>query len=404
MADYQEQKEKNRGLAEAEIRQQKTVFSHFPDVLQIELTNYCNARCIMCHHYYEGNARSGHLSENVKHKVKEILPFCSLVLLNGYGEPFLAPDFTEWMELLKAYQVKAMATTNLSVLKEEWIPLIREVFQQVNISCDGYDAASYEKIRQGLCFEIFTENVRRLRGAARNVRMSMSVVAMAWNIRNAAEIVGFAASLGFDEVRFGRLGVNAYLQNYAEDLIHYEDAARKYFKEAAEAAQSLGIQVVFPMNYHLPVNGAALAEQEEALESLVFPYTKGYRDSLEADCRDRMEKGTFHRPKGRARTEKIGCRGICDWVARGIYLDRCGKAATCCENSQSQYGDLADMEFGRIWNGQAAQEVRRKFYQGSLPDFCFHCPFIINQELSYLEVDNKKALFVAEDYEENGRG
>ena len=62
------------------------------------------------------------------------------------------------------------------------------------------------------------------------------------------------------------------------------------------------------------------------------------------------------------------------------------------------------MEFGRIWNGQAAQEVRRKFYQGSLPDFCFHCPFIINQELSYLEVDNKKALFVAEDYEENGRG
>lgn len=402
MADYREIKEKNRELAEAEIRQQRTSFSHYPDVLQIELTDYCNARCIMCHHYYEGNARSGHLSEHVKQKVQEILPFCSLVLLNGYGEPFLAPDFTEWLELLQGYQVKAMATTNLSVLKEEWLPLIREVFSQVNISCDGYDAESYQGIRQGLRFSVFTENAQRLRRAAPNVRMSMSVVAMAWNIRKASEIVGFAASLGFDEVRFGRLGVNAYLQNYAEDLIHYEDAARKYFKEAADRAKSLGIQVVFPMNYRMPVNQAALAGQEEALGSLVFPYTREHRDRLEADCRKKIEKEMFHRPKGRARAEKIGCQGICDWVARGIYLDRHGKAATCCENSQSQYGDLAAMEFGEIWNGQAAQEVRRSFYQGSLPDFCFHCPFIINQELSYLKVEKKKALFVAEDYEENG--
>ncbi len=395
-------KEQNRILAKREIGQQKASFCHYPDVLQIELTNYCNARCIMCYHYYEGNARSEHLPAEVKEKVKALLPYASLVLLNGYGEPFLAPDFMEWLELLQAHQSKAMATTNLSVLKKEWLPLIREVFQQLNVSCDGCDREGYEKIRQGLDFGEFVENVRLLREAAPQVRLSMSVVAMAWNIRKAPEIVRFASSLGFEEVRFGRLGVNSYLQNYAEDLIHYEEAARKYFGEAAREGERLGMEVTFPMNYRLPVRKEALAAQEEALESLSFPYTREHRKRLEEDCLEGIRKGAFQRPKAKARTEHIRCKGICDWVARGLYLDCQGRAATCCENSQVSYGSLSEMAFEELWNGQAAKNIREMFYQGRLPDFCFHCPFLINQELSCLEVEEKKALFLAEDYERNG--
>ncbi len=398
-ADVQGIKQDNRNLAEQEIKQQKKVFWHYPDVLQIELTSYCNARCIMCHHYYEGNARARHFPAEVKEKVKGLLPYASLVLLNGYGEPFLAPDFPEWLGLLHTYQAKAMVTTNLSVLKEEWLPLIRETFQQINISCDGYGQESYEKIRQGLSFGDFVENVRRLRKSAPQVRLSMSVVAMAWNIRKASEIVRFASSLGFEEVRFGRLGVNSFLQNYAEDPIHYEDAARKYFGEAAKEADRLGIKVVFPMNYRLPVDGHALTEQERLLSRLPFPYTREHQERLAKDCLGKIQQGSFRRPKAKARTEPIRCKGICDWVARGLYLDCRGKAASCCENSQNSYGNLGEMDFGELWNGPTAQETRGMFYQGRLPDFCFHCPFLINQELSYLEVEEKKELFLAEDYE-----
>lgn len=393
-------KNRNRALGEWEIGEKCTSFSHYPDVLQIELTDRCNARCVMCHHYYEGNVRSGSLPPEIREKIETLLPYCTLVLLNGYGEPFLAPDFYEWLKLLHRHQVKAMVTTNLSVLKEEWLPLINEVFEQINISCDGYDRKSYEMIRQELCFDEFVKNVRLLRKNAPDVKLCMSAVAMAQNLRHVPEIIEFAAELGFDEVRFGRLGVNSYLKNYQEDLIHYEDAAVKYFREGKRTADRLGIPVIFPVNFEWEYSEELCSEQEKQLEKLFYPYTKEHREELEKSFLDDLNAGGFSRPKARKRKEAIACEGICDWVARGAYIDRNGLVSTCCENSQSSYGNLAQQSFEELWNGNEARKVRTRFFEGLLPEFCYNCPFIINQELSSLRVQKKKSLFEAEDYEQ----
>ena len=108
-------KEENSRLADAECAQRRGVYQHYPEVLQIELTDRCNGRCIMCKHYYKGNHGAGDLANGVLAKLEEYLPFCRLVLLNGYGESLISSQYRSCMDLLKKYQVKVFVTSNLSV-------------------------------------------------------------------------------------------------------------------------------------------------------------------------------------------------------------------------------------------------------------------------------------------------
>ena len=106
-ADSQSSKELNTALSEKECREYRTIFRHTPEVLQIELTDRCNAGCIMCSHYYKKNIGAGDLRDGVLEKIEPLLENCRLMLLNGYGEPFISGKYRQCMDLLKRYDVKA---------------------------------------------------------------------------------------------------------------------------------------------------------------------------------------------------------------------------------------------------------------------------------------------------------
>ena len=106
-ADSQSSKELNTALSEKECREYRTIFRHTPEVLQIELTDRCNAGCIMCSHYYKKNIGAGDLRDGVLEKIEPLLENCRLMLLNGYGEPFISGKYRQCMDLLKRYDVNA---------------------------------------------------------------------------------------------------------------------------------------------------------------------------------------------------------------------------------------------------------------------------------------------------------
>lgn len=398
-ADSQSSKELNTALSEKECREYRTIFRHTPEVLQIELTDRCNAGCIMCSHYYKKNIGAGDLRDGVLEKIEPLLENCRLMLLNGYGEPFISGKYRQCMDLLKRYDVKAFVTTNLSVFTEEMKSDARDVFEQVCVSCHGCTRSDYEKISRGLSFDRFTDNLKRLMSIQNGPAVSLSVVAMAANIGKAEDFIHFARQYGIREVRFGRLGINSYIDNTEQDLIHYRHAASQFFEDARKTAEQCGIRIVYPDNYKdVPVQREILEQEIEALQNLVFAYTNDHQRRLTRQFQTEHSAHQYRKEKIRPFSTEIRSSGICDWVGRGLYIDKNGDCYPCCETSEITYGNVLTDSLDSILNGENAVCIRRSFYEGKLPYFCLNCPFIANQELKMLKVEKKDEVYRAIDY------
>ena len=75
----------------------------YPTYIQLEHTNRCNAQCIMCNHSYIGNNGAQDVSEEVIQKIKDIFPYCQIIMLNGDGEPFLCKNIEQYLKLYRQY-------------------------------------------------------------------------------------------------------------------------------------------------------------------------------------------------------------------------------------------------------------------------------------------------------------
>lgn len=399
MVEIDRIKERNQELADQECAAGLCRYTHYPEVLQIELTDRCNARCIMCKHYYKGNDGASDLASGVLERIEEYLPYCRLVLLNGYGESLISTHYRQCMDLLRKHRVKVFLTSNLSVFTDEMAQDAQDIFEQISVSCHGSNKADYERISQGLDFDRFTRNLEKLTSLPRPPRVALSVVAMAVNIAKAEEMIEFAARFHVPEVRYGRLGINRFLDNGELDLIHYEQAARYYFGKAREKADAFDIRLIYPENYHKPVTDPArLAQELEQLAALEFRYTAAHRDKMEQRYRASAAVGQYVREPQCPFETQIPCSGVCDWVARGMYIDKAGCCFSCCESREVCYGKIPENTLEEIRNADAAVQTREMFQKGKLPYFCINCPFVINGELEMLQVTPSKELYVSLDY------
>ena len=339
----------------------------------------------MCNHYYEYNNCSSEAKDIALQKLEKLLPYCKMVLLNGYGEPFISRHFLKCLRLLQKYQVKAFVTTNLSVLTDEMCKIIPVVFEEINVSCNGYDKKSYEKIHRGLKYEVFSANLSKLLSACGSTKVSLSCVAMLETLPHAQEFIRFAHEKGIEKVRFGRLGVNHFIRNYDQDPFQYPQLAAYHMGKAKKLADAYQIEMVFPENYNIPVDDNILANEIQKADQIVFHYDGNYQKKLRDEFMDYYVKGIYGHLEHKLDTSDIVCYGICDWVAKGVYIDTQGDMYPCCESKYAKYG--------ANWNGAVAKAVRNEFYTGRLPDFCKNCPFIINNELKMLKCDKGHALY-----------
>lgn len=314
-------KKLNSDLCEIEIKNKALVFKHKPEVIQIELTSKCNAQCVMCSHYYELNDCGSDANELALQELEGMLPYCKLVLLNGYGEPFISKHFVQCLRLLKKYSVKAIVTTNLSVLSEEMCEVIPAVFDEINVSCNGYNKETYEKIHRGLKFETFSKNLSKLVNLCDSSSISLSCVVMLETVKWSDDIIRFAHEMGIKKVRFGRLGVSSFIRNYDQDLVNYPNLAAYHLNKAKQLADEYQIEMVYPENYQMSVDERALVFEARKAEEIEFRYDDKYQAELREEFMLYHSQGTYGCVEQRLDHTDIPCKGICDWVGKGLYID-----------------------------------------------------------------------------------
>jgi len=136
----------------------------FPTNLDLEVTNLCNLKCVMCPHSFDNHKDNfGFLDLNLAKRLIDEGSRNGLcaIKFNWRGEPLLHKDLPEMIRHAKQKGIlETLVNTNGQLLtpkKSE--ALISAGLDKIIFSCDGATRETYEKIRRGASFRKFIKNI-----------------------------------------------------------------------------------------------------------------------------------------------------------------------------------------------------------------------------------------------------
>lgn len=131
-------------------QKKSTYLPYLPVRLWIELTSYCNYKCVMCPNKDLKREDKGYMDLSLYKKIiDESQDFVFDVNLAHRGESLLHPEVVEMIEYAKKRNVFTRLHTNGSLLTEEMsYRIIHAGLDRLSFSFDGYDKETYEKIRK----------------------------------------------------------------------------------------------------------------------------------------------------------------------------------------------------------------------------------------------------------------
>ncbi|MCX8064778.1 MAG: radical SAM protein [Candidatus Hydrogenedentes bacterium] len=125
----------------------------YPTVLQIEPTNRCNLKCIMCPHGCEKMTEYHDLEiTRFKEIVDEIYKYGFLrgVHIQGLGEPLLYRNLIEAIGHCKKRNLETYFNTNLTILTRDLAEELVEIqHNKIAVSLDTVSSNTYKWIRRG---------------------------------------------------------------------------------------------------------------------------------------------------------------------------------------------------------------------------------------------------------------
>lgn len=144
----------NRFLLAYSYLRGEEVSKGLPNEITIELTNFCNLRCIMCPRN-DMKRKVGYMDFSLFKKIiDEVAEYAELVDLDLYGESLLHPKATDMIRYAKSKGLLTLISTNLTHIDEKKAKdIIESGLDAIILSFDGATKETYEKIRRGSSYD-----------------------------------------------------------------------------------------------------------------------------------------------------------------------------------------------------------------------------------------------------------
>lgn len=283
----QELKDKNEIVNNLEILLQKENLRSVPPFLEIEMTSFCNFRCVMCS---RSMMKFLHAQQNDQQilEISKILPYVKHVTIAGVGEPCSSSKLDILSRVLELFQCKALMFTNGSLLHRQIDAASR--LDTVNVSFDGPNERIMAAQRRNSKFKTIVENIQKLRANAPKLTIGFSVVVSRINVDEIADIVRVAGEVGANCVNLSPVVNVSLLELKKSDQALYEEQLQLAKEFAAESG------VVIHNNVHgtcFSINNDTPREKEKLISyfaQLKVPTERAYK--LE-DVIKNLEKHTF---------------------------------------------------------------------------------------------------------------
>lgn len=178
----------------------------WPTHIQLEPTNVCNLKCVLCP-VTEGLDRlSRHMELSTFQKIiDEIGQYLFIIILWDWGEPFLNPSIYDMISYAKKRSIRVISSTNGYVFAKEdhAEKLVRSGIDSIIFSVDGVTQQTYEQYRQGGDLNAVMAGIKRVVEAKRALHsrtplIDLRFIVMKHNEHEIPQLKDFARSLGVD--------------------------------------------------------------------------------------------------------------------------------------------------------------------------------------------------------------
>jgi len=316
--------------------------------IQVEVTTRCNAACVYCPHtVYRDVWQDRVLSLAAFRRLLPALKKTRLVHLQGWGEPFLHPDFFSLAALARQAGCRVGTTTNGMLLDDEKLrQAVGSGMDFIAFSLAGL-GENHDRARPGTSFRKILEciqNLNRLKAEARRAtpQIHIAYLVLKSGLPDLEKLPRILPGLGVHQVVISTLDFVPNRELAGErllvpDLPAYEDLHARLAQVTAAAAR-LGVTV----HHHLTPPGA---------RALLCPENPHQAFYLAAD----------------------GAVSPCVFtnlpVSRLTYMGREGEQPY----QPLVFGNLLEQELGVIWRRKAYAHFRRTFFTGRLATPCRQC-------------------------------
>jgi MoaA/NifB/PqqE/SkfB family radical SAM enzyme len=316
-----------------------------PVCLYLEVTNRCNLLCETCPRTFEALEPPADMSWELFTRIVDQVPGLQRAVLHGVGEPMLVPELPRMIRYLKDRGVYVLFNTNGTLLREKrFAALIESGLDELRVSLDAADAASYTAVRGRPFFDRIVRDVRNLReyqerAGATHPKISLWLTGLKETIQQLPDFVRLAASMHVREVHLQRLVFDeaGFGLASAEHSLFEQTAAEEM--AAITAAQAIGAE----LGVSLDASGAT-----EPTVSL----------------------------KQQGEKPWSGCRR--PWSL--MYFTAHGRALPCCiapfsARGYETYtlGDAKTQSLDEMWNGPAYHDFRTALVSDAPPKPCQNC-------------------------------
>jgi MoaA/NifB/PqqE/SkfB family radical SAM enzyme len=134
------------------------------DWVQVEVTTFCQATCNYCPHtVYREHWTSQHLALATFRRLLPVLARARLVHLQGWGEPFLHPDFFSMVSLARLAGCQVGTTTNGMLLDADALRRVVDLEMTVVAFSLAGVGENNDAVRRGTRFATVLEKIETLR-------------------------------------------------------------------------------------------------------------------------------------------------------------------------------------------------------------------------------------------------
>ncbi len=299
-----------------------------PVRLQVETTDICNLKCLMCTREVLDDMDTGSVSlEWFRRLLDEVEPFYAT--LNGLGEPLIDKSVFDKLAYLHRKRIYTAMPTNGSFVHGKRLHGLVDNFPDVlTLSIDGATKKSFETIRELGRFDEIVANTRRLieerrRRGGRPGRLKILCALQKANLRDHHEMWQLVDSMGIEEFNL-------------VPMFDPEPESGKYTKLIPTRDEALQLQA--EIDEHLK----SVEREDERAFMLQWRNTaNAWVEEKEAEAENRH-----------------AC--AIPWFSS--YVDAKGRVYPCCFLLATPHvmGNVNDQSFTEIWNGPVYQSFRRE--------------------------------------------
>jgi len=267
--------------------------------------------------------------------------------LQGLGEPMMHPRFFEMVGYAVRKKIKVTTNSNLTIFNEDRAKLcLSSGLSVLNVSVDGAEQSTYEKIRAGGKFRTVAENLNLLATVKRSEKserpeVRIVMVLMKQNLQELPALIGLAKKWGASSVS-------------AQHLCH-------------DFGESSLPNVYKPMRDY--IDEQTLENYDETLVDRYFGEARRVASDLHVSLRLPRLKPRPHPPctPGPSR---------CDWPWSRMYISYDGRSMPCCmvgTPDRVNFGNMAETGVKAVWTNEAYESFRHRLDSENPPEVCRSC-------------------------------